>query len=268
MSLWPTNALSFDRAILSLPAGRDRIDFALFIIYNINKMKLKIFLSVCVIIAILIVISVKNYQGDNSGTSATNTKDGTHFTQSKYKNTNKKSTGSKNKILQAVIDNSNAIHAPKDAVITIVEFSAFECPYSKQAFPIIREILANYPDQIKYIYKHFLPSESFPNAQKAAEASECANDQKKFFAMHDKLFQNQDRLTITDIKYYAKTIGLDEQRFSACLDSGKYASRVQKDMETGISLGVAGTPTWFINGRKIDGVIPLDLFKKAIESIL
>jgi len=154
---------------------------------------------------------------------------------------------------------------PKGALVTIVEFSDFECPYCRQAFPIIREIVNIYGDKIRYIYRDFPVSDLHPNAEKAAEAAQCAYEQGKFWPYHDKLFLNQENLNINDLKLYASQVGLNQELFDVCLDSGKYENEVKQDFNDGVLAGVRGTPTWFIEGVRVEGVIPLQIFKKVIE---
>ncbi len=153
----------------------------------------------------------------------------------------------------------------KDALVTIVEFSDFECPHSRQAFPIVQEMLNLYGDKIRFVYRDFPVSDVHDNAEKAAEAARCASDQRKFWLYHDKLFLNQDNLSINDLKSYASDLKLDQDQFNSCLDSGKYEDQVKQDFNDGVLAGVRGTPTWFIDGVKVEGVIPADVFKQIID---
>ncbi|MDO8582011.1 MAG: DsbA family protein [bacterium] len=157
---------------------------------------------------------------------------------------------------------------PAGALVTIVEFSDFECPFCKQAFPIIRELMATYGDRVRYIYRDFPVSSIHDNAQKSAEAGACAHAQGKFWALHDKIFQNAPQITVPDLKNYARSSGLDMSLFTTCLDNGKFANEVQQDQSDGTALGVRGTPTWFFNGRKVEGVIPREVFMTLIETLL
>jgi protein-disulfide isomerase len=97
-----------------------------------------------------------------------------------------------------------------------------------------------------------------PNAQKAAEATECADDQGKFWEYHDLLFANQNALDVASLKSYAAQLGLDTATFDECLDAGEQAAEVQKDLQDGQSYGVGGTPSFFINGRVVSGAIPFE----------
>ena len=102
----------------------------------------------------------------------------------------------------------------------------------------------------------------------AAEASMCAWEQDKFWPYHDRLFQNQERLDTAFLKQYALNVGVDVEQFNKCFDSRQYQTLVERDMRDGKALGVKGTPTWFINGRKEEGAIPEDIFRKEIERLL
>lgn len=149
------------------------------------------------------------------------------------------------------------------AKVTIVEFGDFRCPHCYTAFPIVREIISIYKDKIRFVYRDFPVTDEF--SLLAAQAAECADDQGKFWPMHDKLFQNQENLSLENIKIFAQHIGLDERQFNYCLDSGKYNQEVRKDLADGIRAGIPGTPTFFINGIEVPGLISLEEFKKAID---
>jgi protein-disulfide isomerase len=156
---------------------------------------------------------------------------------------------------------------PEDAAVTIIEYSDFQCPYCANAVPILSQIKAEYGDSVRFVFKDF-PLSFHQNAQKAAEAGQCANDQGMFWELHDKMFANQGSIDVGSIKGYAASLGLDTSQFNACLDSGKYASEVQQDFSEGKAAGVSGTPTFFINGKKIVGAQPFSAFKQIIEQEL
>ncbi len=161
-----------------------------------------------------------------------------------------------------------------NADIIIIEFADFQCSASKEAFPIIRELISEYGNKIKYIYRHFPLADRADVSGKIAEASMCANDQGKFFNFHDKAFQNQDNFSgLSDIYLYAKQIGINTEQFTKCLGSGKYINLIKKDTSDGAKLGIRGTPTWFLFTKdhkwyKIEGAIPKNLFKQAIDDLL
>lgn len=156
------------------------------------------------------------------------------------------------------------------AKVTIVEFSDFQCPFCASFYNAsLSQIRTNYIDtgKVKLVYRHF-PLSFHPEAQKAAEAAECAEEQGKFWEMHDKLFENSSSLSVANEKQWAKDLGLDSAKFNTCLDSGKTASAVQKDAADGAAAGVSGTPTFFINGKEIVGAQPYAVFKAAINAEL
>lgn len=156
---------------------------------------------------------------------------------------------------------------PADAPVTIVEFSDFECPYCSRANAVLEQVEAAYPGKVRVVFRDF-PLSFHSNAQKAAEAGHCADEQGKFWQLHDKMFANQRALDVDSLKTYARDIGADGDAFDACLDSGKKASLVQEAMEAGADLGVRGTPAFFINGKMVAGALPFEEFKKIVDKEL
>ena len=166
------------------------------------------------------------------------------------------------------ISNNNHVRGNFNAPVTLVEFSDFECPFCEKIFPTINKILDDYEGKVRLVYKQF-PLSFHPNAQKAAEASECASEQEKFWEYHDKLFENQaNGYSVEKFKQWAKDLALNTQKFNDCLDSGKYAQKVQTDFQEGQQKGVSGTPATFINGRLIVGAQPYESFKQIIDGLL
>ena len=156
------------------------------------------------------------------------------------------------------------------AKVRLVEFSDFQCPYCAKFFTeTFSQIKKDYIDtgKVKLVYRDY-PLDFHPNAQKAAEASECAHAQGKFWEMHDKLFQNQASLSIDNYKTWAKDLGLDTAKFNDCLDKGTYADEVKKDLADGQAAGVSGTPGFFVNHQIISGAVPYAVFKTAIDAEL
>ncbi len=173
------------------------------------------------------------------------------------------------KIVQTVSIDDPSV-GPRDAKLTIVEFGDFECPFCKKVFPTIREMMALYGDRVFFQFRDFPIVSEHQFALPTAEAGECAYEQgaDKFWQYHDKLFQNQGRFQASDLVEYGRQIGLDEQKFTQCLLQEKYKTEVFTDLQDGLNAGVSGTPTFFINGVKIAGVIPRELFIKLIEQEL
>jgi protein-disulfide isomerase len=157
---------------------------------------------------------------------------------------------------------------PETAPVTIVEFSDFECPYCAGLFPTLKQVEKNYPDTVRIVYRQFPLANIHPHAMKAAEASLCANDQKKFWEFHDSMFGNQTELSVPDLKQRAVDLKLDTQAFNQCLDSGRHSSAVQADVQEGARAGVTGTPALFINGRLLSGNQPYSEIKDVIEDEL
>jgi len=153
-----------------------------------------------------------------------------------------------------------------DPDISIFEFGDYACQYCHNSFFKIREISARYQDRLRYAWLDFpaLGQDSLLFAQ----AARCAGEQGLFWPMHDKLFQNYDQLSVNVLKSLAAQAGVDSVRFAACLDKQKYLKDVQAEYKLGLSLGVEATPTWFINGQKIAGDIPRDIFLDLIEHLL
>ncbi len=162
------------------------------------------------------------------------------------------------------VSENDAQKGPSDAKVVIIEVSEFQCPYCSKAKATVDELLELYPNDVKLVFKH-LPLAFHENAPKAAEASECAGEQDKFWEMYDKLFDNQQGLEIADLKKYARELNLNTGQFNECLDSGKYEGKVKKDSEEAAEFGISGTPAFFINKQFIGGAQPLEAFKKAVD---
>lgn len=149
--------------------------------------------------------------------------------------------------------NNNHSLGAADAVVTIVQFSDFACPFCKASFPALREISVKYQDKVKIIFRDW-PGHDFSIS--LALGAYCAGEQNKFWEMHDKLFQNQADTFGSDknhLALLAQQLGIYNEQFQTCFDSQKYLSQIRKNFSDSEKLGVRGTPTWFINGEKIEG---------------
>lgn len=153
------------------------------------------------------------------------------------------------------------------APVTIVEFSDFQCPYCRQVQGTLKRLLAEYEGKVKLVFRDFPLRNIHPQAQKAAEAAQCAAEQHKFWPYHDKLF-TVTNLQIDDLKKYAQELELNMEQFTSCLDSSKYAAAVEEDVQAGQKAGVSATPTFFINGFPLSGAAPYERFKEAVETAL
>lgn len=154
------------------------------------------------------------------------------------------------------------------AKLTIVEFADFECPYSKEVAPVIRTLMAKYGDRVRFIYRDFPIDSIHANARQASSAAECAREQGKFWAYHDKLYLNSPALGFKDLLRYAEEAGLDSVQFEKCLIEDRYRAEIAKDEAAAASVGVTGTPTFFLNGQPIEGAIPADVFESIVDKIL
>jgi len=155
---------------------------------------------------------------------------------------------------ERVFEVEKGINPPKGdpaSLIAIIEFGDFKCPACKAAHPVIDEVLNEY--NVSLYYRNFPLPMHGEISFLSAEAAECANEQNKFWQYHDILFENQDTLNKENLKLYAKEIGLNEEQFNNCLDTEKYKQEVEKDIKDAKDLGVQGTPTFFINGKKVLG---------------
>jgi protein-disulfide isomerase len=159
------------------------------------------------------------------------------------------------------------LRGPKDAPVTIVEFSDFQCPYCIRVAPTLEKLREAYADKIRIAFRDF-PLPFHPLAPKAAEAAACAGSQGKFWEMHDKLFAVNGKLQVAELKTYATELGLDGEAFNACLDSGTLAADWKADLQAGQRYGVTGTPAFFINGRMFVGAQPYESFAAVIDDEL
>jgi protein-disulfide isomerase len=157
---------------------------------------------------------------------------------------------------------------PNNAPITIIEFSDYECGYCQrwhqEVFP---RILADYPDQVRIIYRDFPLTSIHPSATSAAESANCATEQDAFWDYHDLLFSTS-KLDKETYLQFAKDLKLDLDEFETCLNSGRYREEVELDYQFAASMGIQSTPTFFLNGLPIIGAQPYDIFKKIIDSEL
>ena len=154
-----------------------------------------------------------------------------------------------------------------DAPITLVEFSDFECPFCGRVQPTLQDIRARYEDKVRLAFKHF-PLPFHRSARQAHLAALCADEQGKFWPYRAVLFQRQKDLSKTALIDYARELGLETELFQACLGEERYAAKLERDFEEASRLGVTGTPTFFLNGRRFSGAQPYRAFEQMIEEEL
>jgi protein-disulfide isomerase len=174
------------------------------------------------------------------------------------------------KLLEAPVTipvDGSPVRGPADARITLVEFSDFECPFCSAAVKEVDTVMAAYPKDVKLIYKQF-PLSMHPHAQFAAEASLAAREQGKFWEMYEVLFKNYQHLSRENVMLWAKDLGLNVDKFKADLDSRKFKAVVDKDLADGETVGVYGTPSFFINGKQYNGPVNLAALKPILAAEL
>jgi len=185
-------------------------------------------------------------------------------------NDNQPTQGTGEVIRQDVDIESSPAEGSKDAKVTIVEYLDFQCPFCKRFFDqTLIQIRSKYVDtgKVKIVYKHF-PLSFHPEAEPAALASECANEQGKFLEYHDLIFENQAQLSSSIYSTLAQQLKLDMNKFNDCFASKKYLNKVQDDYIEGQSKGISGTPGFLINGRLVSGAQPFSVFEQIIEEEL
>jgi protein-disulfide isomerase len=169
-------------------------------------------------------------------------------------------------VIQVPIGTS-PVRGPADAWVTLVEFGDFECPFCGEEEPVVEALLAMYPADLRLVWKNFPLTSIHPYAQGAAIAAECADEQSLFWPMHDVLYANQSALTPTDLANYAGGVqGLDVTSWQACLTAPAPAQVIANDEALGGTVGVGGTPTFFVNGEAVVGAVPQATLQGVIEA--
>jgi formate-nitrite transporter family protein len=163
-----------------------------------------------------------------------------------------------------VSEGRDHIRGAPTALVTIVEYADFECPYCRAAHVVLDDLLARLDERFRLVFRHFPLTQIHPHAERAAEAAEAAASQRRFWDMHDLLFDGQDALEDPDLVGYASELGMDVERFGLELVQGTHRPRVREDFLGGVHSGVNGTPTFFINGRRHDGSWDEDSLAAAI----
>jgi len=156
-----------------------------------------------------------------------------------------------------------------DAKVTLVEYSDFQCPFCARGSQIVGEIKKKYKDKVKIVFKNF-PLPFHKQAKTAALAGLCANEQgmDKFWKMHDKMFSDQAKLNVDDLKASAKSLGMNAQKFNECLDANKYLSQIDQDIASAEKVEVKSTPTFFVNGKIVQGAREVEFFSELIDEEL
>ena len=169
--------------------------------------------------------------------------------------------------VELTIADSDHVLGNRDGKVKIFEFSDFQCPYCAQFHKVMNQIVAEYPNDVAWIYKQF-PIQSHPLGLPGAIATECAGDQGKFWEMSDIIFTNQQTLVAEDFAKFANELNLDVDAFNLCMSDNPHNDKIANDYQTGISSGVRGTPSSFVNGQIIPGALPYESMKSMIDEVL
>jgi protein-disulfide isomerase len=168
-------------------------------------------------------------------------------------------------ILTIPVGKRDHIIGPEHAAITLVEYGDFQCPYCREAYPIVKQLRDQLGARLRFAFRNFPLTRIHPQAEHAAEAAEAAAAQGAFWPMHDRLFERQFALEDENLVEYATELGLDADRLAGELAAGTHRDRVRDDFMSGVKSGVNGTPTFFINGTRHDGGYDLVSLLAATE---
>lgn len=155
-----------------------------------------------------------------------------------------------------------------DAPITIVEYSDVQCPFCQTFHNNMEQIIAEYGDDVRWVYKHFPLDQLHPFARQGAQAAECAGEQEMFWEYTDLLYARQNEIAPASFAVFAEDLGLNVGDFNSCLDSGRYAEKVEAEFQEGLAVGVRGTPGTFFNGYPLQGAVPYGTMKSLIDQEL
>ena len=169
------------------------------------------------------------------------------------------------KLTLPVSEDRDHIQGAAEAPATLLEYGDYECPFCGAAYPILKEVQSRLGDRLRFVFRNFPITTSHPHAELAAEAAEAADAQRKFWEMHDLLYESQQHLEAADLHRYAEQLGLDVGRFDNELARHVHAERVREDFMSGVRSGVNGTPTFYLNGVRHDGDYELETLLAALD---
>jgi protein-disulfide isomerase len=171
-------------------------------------------------------------------------------------------------ILTEPVSTKDHMQGPLTAPVILVEYGDYECPSCGEAYPILKEVKKRMGNRLCFVFRNFPLDKMHPHAFAAAVAAEAAGVQKKFWEMHDMLYENQQDLGAWALRDYAEKLRLDVGRFMDDVNSETYVHRVKHDFKTGMMSGVNGTPSLFINGKRYDGERDLESLLEVLQSIV
>lgn len=168
--------------------------------------------------------------------------------------------------LKIAVSEQDHTQGPAGAPVTLVEYGDYECPHCGRAHPVVKRLQKHFGNSLRFVFRNFPLSEMHPMAEPAAEAAEFAGSQNKFWEMHDGIFEHQSQLSAEFLLSLAKKNGMNAQALTEALEGGAFRDRVRSDFSGGVRSGVNGTPTFFINGRRHDGLPDYESLSEAIEA--
>lgn len=169
--------------------------------------------------------------------------------------------------LKPSVNSNDHIQGNANAELVIVEYGDYQCPYCGAAYPVVKELMKEFGNQVQFVFRNFPLSEMHQYARPAALAAEAANVQGKFWEMHDAIYENQQHLNENLLTEIAEKLSLNMTQFKEDLQSSKLAEKVDSDFESGVISGVNGTPSFFVNGKKFNGGA-MDLLELVRENAI
>ena len=166
--------------------------------------------------------------------------------------------------LSASITSDDHVQGPIDAAVTLVQYGDYECPYTRMSRHSVHQLQREYPDRLRFVFRHFPLEAIHPHARSAATAAEAAGAQTNFWRLHEYLFEHQKALAESDLHRYALELRLDGERFEHDRRSSRVRERVERDLASGEAGGVQGTPTFYVNGIRHDGSYDVDSLRSAV----
>ena len=166
--------------------------------------------------------------------------------------------------LSASITSDDHVQGPIDAAVTLVQYGDYECPYTRMSRQSVHQLQREYPDRLRFVFRHFPLEAIHPHARSAATAAEAAGAQTDFWRMHEYLFEHQKALAESDLHRYALELRLDGERLEHDRRSSRVRERVERDLASGEASGVQGTPTFYVNGIRHDGSYDVDSLRSAV----
>jgi protein-disulfide isomerase len=154
---------------------------------------------------------------------------------------------------------------PAGAPLTLVEYGDYQCPYCGAAYPVVKRLQRALGPRLRFVFRNFPLTQAHPYAMVAAEAAEAAALQRRFWPMHDFIYEHQEALAPDVLPLWAREVGLDLQEFGTAIKQGEITKRIKEDRTSGIHSGVNGTPCFFVNGTRYDGPADYDSLRSALE---